>query len=118
MADELPIIISALIGAVIGSIGSAVVTNLLTSRTEKKRSYENLVQRYLLQLQDSVESIWFRFVNIKQRGGRKVMKDTYYETTTLYALAKVLAVKHIIIVEGVYSKIQKRQTGFGNLSQR
>ena len=113
MADDMSTIVAALIGAVIGSIGSAAVTNLLSSRTEKKRSYENLVQRYLLQLQDSIESIWYRFLNIKQRGGRMIMENVYYETTTLYALAKVLAIKHILITEGIYSNIENIKPGLG-----
>jgi hypothetical protein len=88
MVDELTTIISALIGAVIGSVGSTVVSNAFSSRAEKRKSYENVVQNYLLQLQDSLEALLYRFQNIKQRGGQKVMENIYYETTTLYALAK------------------------------
>lgn len=111
--DDLITILSALVGAVIGSIGSTIISNLLSSRTEKRQSYQSLVQKYLLHLQDSVESLLYRFQNIKQRGGQKVMENVYYETTTLYALAKVLALKHILATEGVYSSIENIKRGLG-----
>jgi hypothetical protein len=113
MTEDYITILSALVGAVIGSIGSTLISILLSRRAEKRRSYQNLVQKYLLYLQDSIESLLYRFQNIKQRGGEKAMKSTYYEPTTLYALAKVLALKHILATEGVYSSIENVRRGLG-----
>ena len=47
MANELIIIVSALIGSVIGSIGSMLISNLLLSRDEKRQSYENLIKIFI-----------------------------------------------------------------------
>jgi hypothetical protein len=113
MADDFITILSALVGAVIGSIGSTLISILLSRRAEKRRSYENLVQKYLLYLQDSIESLLYRLQNIKQRGGEDAVRSNYYEPTTLYALAKVLALKHILATEGVYSSIETARRGLG-----
>jgi hypothetical protein len=55
----------------------------------------------------------YRLQNIKQRGGEDAVRSNYYEPTTLYALAKVLALKHILATEGVYSSIETARRGLG-----
>ena len=53
---------------------------------------KSLANRYLLQLQDAIESLWRRLANVKEGGGgEKRMEDEYYEVSSLYALACVLA---------------------------
>jgi hypothetical protein len=111
--NNLLTIISALIGAVIGSIGSAIITNYLSHWRDSKKIYEQLIQKYLLQLQDCVESLWFRLYNIHIQGEQMSMEDKYYEVTTLYSLARVLALKYIISIEGVYFTIEKEKKGLG-----
>lgn len=111
MSDEIS---SALIGAVIGSVGATFLSNWLSRRGDKQRAYENVVQRYLLQMQDSVDSLWWRLYNLRDLGGRKNMDEKYYEITTLYAFGKVLAFKYIIVVEGVYYNIEKTNPGLGD----
>lgn len=64
-------------------------------------------------MQDSVESLWFRFLNLRDMAGRSIMQDTYYETTTLYALGRVLAFKHIVVSEGIYASIEMTKPGIG-----
>lgn len=106
MADE---IIAALIGAIIGSVGAAFASYWLSRRGEKRQAYEIVMQRYLVQLQDAVDSLWYRFYNLKDMGYREPsqrLADTYYLTTTLYALGKVLAFKHMIVGEGAYYNIE------------
>jgi hypothetical protein len=105
---------SALIGAVIGSVGATFISNWLSHRGEKRISYERVVEKYLLQLQDSVDLLWYRFRNLRDSGGRHVMTDTYFETTMLYALGKVFAFKHILIVEGVYANIERVKPNLGD----
>ena len=111
MADEIS---SALIGAVIGSVGATFISNWLSRRGDKQRAYENVVQKYLLQLQDAVDSLWWRLHNLRDMGGRNVMEDSYYEISTLYALGKVLAFKYMVIVEGAYYNIEKIRPGLGD----
>lgn len=104
----------ALIGAVIGSVGATFMSNWLSRRGDKQRQYENVVQKYLLQLQDAVDSLWFRLYNLRNMGGRNVMEDSYFEVSTLYSLGKVLAYKYMLVVEGVYYNLEKMKPGLGH----
>lgn len=113
MSGEAATIGSALIGAVVGSVGASIINDWLSRRTERRRIYERVVQEYLLQLQDAVESLWHRFHNIEKLDGKTTMDDTYFETTTLYVLAKVLAFKHVIVLEGVYYNIERIKPSLG-----
>jgi gas vesicle protein len=98
-------LLGALIGAVIGSLGAVVVGHRLTQRAEERRRRETLARKYLFQLQDAVEALWFRLNNLAEQWGRHAMASTYFETTTLYALGRVLAVERIIALEGVYPEL-------------
>ena len=48
LSDEAATIGSALIGAVIGSVGASIINDWLSRRTERRRIYEKIVQEYLL----------------------------------------------------------------------
>src|SRR5215207_5124289 len=87
-------IVAALIGAIIGSIGATFLSHLLSNRAERQRIHRNIVQKYLIQLQFSLELLSSRFHNFQAR--RKIMTGEYFETTTLYALGRVLAYKQIL----------------------
>jgi hypothetical protein len=113
LSGEAATIGSALIGAVVGSVGASIINDWLSRRTERRRIYEKVVQEYLLQLQDAIESLWHRFHNIEKLGGKITMDNTYFETTTLYVLARVLAFKHVIILEGVYYNVERIKPGLG-----
>jgi hypothetical protein len=106
MPEYISTMISALIGAAVGSLGAVLVQHGLSQRAELKRRREVLVQRYLCQLQDAVESLWYRLDNLANMGGRGVMKDPYYEYTMLYALGKALASERILILDGVYAQLK------------
>lgn len=94
-------LVSALIGAV-------VIEKSLDRRREDLQARKALVRRYIFQLQDAIEDLHYRLNNLWNRGGHNVMKnyqcfdgDEYFEITTLYALARVLAVERIMFLEGV-----------------
>lgn len=106
-------VIAALIGAISGSLGGNVVTDWLRRKNEKDVLRKTISERYLLQLQDSVESLWFRLDNIRDKGGRQVMQNLYYEESTLYALGVVFAYNRILLLEGVYSQIEALIPGLG-----
>jgi len=78
MSGSAATILAALIGAMIGSVGSILLDAWLRGNREKKRKRDELVQRYLLQLQDAVEGLWYRIDNLARRGGRTVMEDDKY----------------------------------------
>jgi len=99
-------LLAALIGAIIGSVGAVFVDHWLIQRDEDARRREALAQRYLFfQLQDAAEGLWYRLRNLTSAHGRYVMINDYFETTTLYALGRVLAVERILALEGVYSQL-------------
>src|SRR5437870_10810424 len=77
----------------------------LAEESEKAKRRSALVSRYLFQLQDAVEALWFRLNNLSAQGGRAVMDKTYFEMTTLYALGRVLASERILALEGVYPQL-------------
>ena len=113
MSDTAASLLAALIGAVIGSVGGVVIQSWLSARAERSRRREDLVQRYLYQLQDSVESLWYRLKNLRDHGGRFVMEDQYFATSSLYSLGRVLALERILLLEGVYPQLQKVNPGMG-----
>lgn len=115
MFDFVSTIIAALIGSIIGSVGAVLADHWLTGRSEKFHKREILIQRYLFQLQDALEMLWFRFHNLFFSGGRSVMTNDYYEITTLYALGRVLALERIFALEAVYPQLDSIYPGLGKL---
>jgi hypothetical protein len=61
-------VLAALIGAVIGSLGAVLVEAHLKRRAEETARRQILVRRYLFQLQDAAESLWFRLYNLNFPG--------------------------------------------------
>jgi hypothetical protein len=105
MLEYAPTLLAALIGAVVGSVGAVLAEHWLSRRYEESRRRETLVQRYLFQLQDAAEALWYRLNNLTFEHGRFVMPDDYFETTTLYALGRVLAVERILALDGAYPQL-------------
>jgi hypothetical protein len=106
-------VVAALIGAISGSFGGNVISDWLRRKNEKDLLRKTINDRYLLQLQDSVESLWLRLDNIRNRSGRLVMENLYYEESTLYGLGVVFAYNRILLLEGIYSQIQLLIPGLG-----
>jgi hypothetical protein len=107
-------LIAALIGAGVGSIGAVLVGDARKQRAERAERRELLVQRYLFQLQDSAESLWYRLKNLTYEEGRLVMEDQYFETTTLYALGRALAAERLLALDGVYPQLETLYPGLGS----
>lgn len=105
MPQWLASLIAALIGASVGSIGAVIASDWRKRKAEIRERREALVQRYLYQLQDSAVSLWYRLDNLERRSGRLVMPGPYFETTTLYALGRVLAIERLLALEGVYPQL-------------
>jgi hypothetical protein len=103
----------ALIGAITGSIGGNFLSFWLTRKAERQTLRRELVDKYLIQLQDSLESLWFRLDNMTNRDGLQKMGDRYYEVSTLYILGSVLAHNRILSNEGAYTKINQSIPGLG-----
>ena len=102
MTESIAILLAALIGGIIASVGN----HLLTRRREEERTREELVQQHLFQLQDATESLWYRLHNLAFRQGIDAMRDPwYFKFTTLYSLGKLLAVERIFALEGIYPQL-------------
>ncbi len=106
MPEYVATIVAALIGALFGSIGAAWYEYRRKHEDEIRLAREKLIERYLLQLQDAAESLWHRLKNVRERGGRTLMSDSYYEVSTLYALGRVLAYERILLLDGVYLQLK------------
>ena len=101
--------VAALVGAALG----VLLKHWLEGRNRRAREREELVQRYLFQLQDAVDSLWYRLDNLKNQGGGSVMSDDYREVATLYAFGRVLAIERIMLMRGVYPQIRNRYRTLG-----
>jgi hypothetical protein len=53
-------LVAAFIGALVGSIGSVLVEELLRRRREEREQRKALIRRFLFPLQDAVEALWHR----------------------------------------------------------
>lgn len=113
MPFDISSLFPALIGAVGGSLGAASINDWFRRRDSKRILHENLINQYLLQLQDSAESLWYRLDNIKNNGGRSIMEDIYFEETTLYSIGCVIACRRIFLLDGVYSQMEQVKSTFG-----
>jgi len=100
-------VVAAFVGAVVGSVGSVLVEELLRRRREYRQQREALVRRYLFPLQDASEALWHRFYNIGHEGGRGVMSEEYFHTTTVYALGRVFAAERSLGEDGIYPALQE-----------
>jgi hypothetical protein len=106
-----------LIGAIAGAISAAVLRlldDIIRRRGERDRERQELIGRYLLQLQDSVESLWYRLNNLANRLGGKIVSDQYFKMSMLYALGLVLAYKRILLLDGIYPKLEQLYHGMGD----
>jgi hypothetical protein len=103
-----------LIGALIGSIGAVLVEHRLGGRAEEKRRRQVLIRQDLFQLQDSLESVRRRLLNLLEQSGASVMTERYRRMTTLYAFAVVLAIERKFAREAVYFALNDYWPGLGD----
>jgi len=68
-AFDIAAVVAALIGAISGSLGGNIISDCLRRKNEKDLLRKTITDRHLLQLQESIESLWFRFGTIKDYTG-------------------------------------------------
>ena len=66
------------------------------------------MRRYLAQLQDSCESLWFRLKNIAYERADIATDEEYLVTTTMYTLGRALGIERMLAIEGLYPEIWRR----------
>jgi hypothetical protein len=110
--ETIATIIAALLGGVIGSLGAQWLGERYRRSQDIEATRRDVAVRHLIQLQDALESLWFRIDNLAFRGGKQVMDAGYYETSTIYVIGYALAHKRLLTVEGAYAKLDVFQPGF------
>jgi hypothetical protein len=113
MSESTATVFAALIGAVLGSLGTQLFSDRLQRMRERRKTMNNLAQLYLLQVKDATRSLWFRLHNIAVRSGFAVMEDEYYVPSMLFALGSFLAYKRILLLHGTYSVMEEVRKGWG-----
>jgi hypothetical protein len=139
MSDDNIGAIATIVGSVIALSGSIIIIYLADRVKQKNQEivqYERLLHGYMLQLQHMITSLWYRFENLSHRGienyvgskekdeyvlieeeesvNKPKREDRYIIISTLYALGCVLAYNRIMLLEGVYSKLQDKENTFYN----
>jgi hypothetical protein len=102
-------LLSTLAGGAI-AFGTVLLQQRSARRAEAESRRERLTSRYLYQLQDAADSLWFRLDNLSKRSGAPVMdaRDPLYrEVTTLYALGRLLAVQRMITLDGIWPELAR-----------
>jgi hypothetical protein len=113
LIDSWAPVFGALVGAVIGSLGSVWLSGRVERAKEARQRRDELVERYLYQLQAVLESLWYRFQNVIHRGGRGVMNPEYHLMSTLYLLGSLLAQKQCLVLQGVYARLEGMKPELG-----
>jgi hypothetical protein len=110
---------AAIAGAALQARSAASLQLERTKEDESRRHVERaeqlqerqraLARRYLFQLGEAVDSLLHRVDNWLRRGGQHyagARKAGYWETTTLYAIARALGAERLLALDAVYLDLQ------------
>jgi hypothetical protein len=89
------------VGALLGGVIQYYFQRFSADR-EKRRE---IIETCLLQLQNSLESLYYRINNLRDWGGQSLMSDGYYRMTSLFILGRVLAQESLLVSQGIYAKL-------------
>jgi hypothetical protein len=111
-------LLQSLVG-VIAVLAGAAATYFLQAWRARRERRNLLLTRYLAQLQDACESLWYRLRNLAYERASLASSEAYLVTTTMYTLGRALGLERMLALEGLYPEIWK---GFpelkGSLSRR
>ena len=99
--------LDAVMAVVVVLVGAAATFAFGQWRAERERR-DVLLRRYLAQLQDSCESLWFRLKNIAYERADIATDEEYLVTTTMYTLGRALGIERMLAIEGLYPEIWRR----------
>jgi hypothetical protein len=103
--ESVATIAAALLGSVIGSLGAQWLGERYRRQQAVQATRRAVAVRHLVQLQDALESLWFRIDNLAHRGGRGVMDPDYYEISSVYVLAYALAQERLLTIDGAFAEL-------------
>jgi hypothetical protein len=95
----------ALIFGVVGTFLGASIQYFFQRYSAERLQRKEIVESYLLQLQNSLESLYYRVNNLKDWAGKSIMSDDYYRDSTIYILGRILSHESIFITKGIYAKL-------------
>lgn len=95
----------ALLFGALGTLAGAAIHFWFQRHSAALQERREIVEVHLLQLQNSLESLYYRMINLMERGGGSVMSNDYFRTTMLYILGRVLAHESLLISQGIYAKL-------------
>jgi hypothetical protein len=96
--------VMAVVAVLVGAVATFVIQEW---RAERDRR-EVLLKRYLAQLQDACESLWYRLRNLAFEHADTATDPDYLVTTTMYTLGRALGIERMLALEGLYPEIWKR----------
>ena len=101
MSSELLAVLLGGLGALIGAVIQYRFQRLSAEREERRE----LIETHFLQLQNALESLYYRINNLRDWGGKRVMTDDYFRLTSVYAIGRVLAYESLSVSRGIYAKL-------------
>lgn len=102
----MPTSLSSFLIAGLGAAAATVFQHFFQRYAETRRLRRELIETRLLQLQNAVESLYYRANNLLGHSGKETMSEEYYRRTTVFALARILAHELIFASTGVYAKLE------------
>lgn len=99
-------IVTVIVGA-LGALLGAAVQHAFRRHAEAEQVRREIVETHLLQLQDAVESLYYRANNLLDLTGREAMTDEYHERTSVFILGRVLAHAGLLVARGVYARLPR-----------
>lgn len=107
------------LGAVCAALAGALIAWWLGRKSRSSAESELIARNYLVQLQDAIESLAHRIVNVQSHGGIASMASReYFVESSRYAVACVLAQHRRLTIDGIFGHLEQRQPGFGAELQR
>src|SRR5690606_36827443 len=89
-AYRMPDTVTTLLIGAAGGVVTAAIQYGARRYSETEQVRREVAERHLLQLQNSVESLYYRANNLRDWAGKSVMPDQYYQQSSAYIIARVL----------------------------
>lgn len=94
--------------AVIAVLAGAAATYFFQAWRARRVRRSLLLTRYLAQLQDASESLWYRLLNLAYERASQASDEAYLVTTSMYTLGRALGLERMLSLEGLYPELWKR----------
>jgi hypothetical protein len=104
--------------AVVAVLAGALATFVFQQWRAQQERRDVLLKRYLAQLQDACESLWYRLRNLAYQGADSVTSPDYLVTTTMYTLGRALGIERMLALEGLYPEIWARFPTLNSILRR